>query len=165
MDPRLDALARADRDQLVGLAYVITGSREQAEDVVHEVLARVLSRPAGSVEDLVAYLRKAVVNECRSWQRRLIRGRARDRMLEVESHRRELTGPDLFSHAEVMSALAVLGHRQRIAVVLKYLVDLDDAQIAEHLDCAPATVRSTLSRAMRKLRAELDPRQLGEEVK
>lgn len=73
----------------------------------------------------------------------------------MEATRAERTSPELFSPAEVMAALGCLTRRQRAAVALRYLLDLDDPTIAEHLSCAPVTVRSLISRAMHTLRAEI----------
>jgi RNA polymerase sigma factor (sigma-70 family) len=45
--------------------------------------------------------------------------------------------------------------KQRAAVVLRYYEDLPDAEIAEILDCSPATVRSQIHRALATLRTTL----------
>ena len=52
----------------------------------------------------------------------------------------------------LMEALRGLAPRQRAAVVLRYFCDLDDATIADLLNCSPATVRSQVSRALARLR-------------
>ena len=57
-----------------------------------------------------------------------------------------------------MSALRSLSARQRAAVVLRYYLDWDDDSIAQTLACTPATVRSLLSRALKKMRTELTER-------
>jgi RNA polymerase sigma factor (sigma-70 family) len=49
-----------------------------------------------------------------------------------------------------------LPSRQRVAVVLRFFVDLDDIEIAEHLGCRPGTVRSLISRALSTLRKEMN---------
>jgi RNA polymerase sigma factor (sigma-70 family) len=48
--------------------------------------------------------------------------------------------------------LATLGRKQRAVLVLRYYEQLEDEQIADLLGCAPATVRSHASRALRTLR-------------
>jgi RNA polymerase sigma factor (sigma-70 family) len=62
-------------------------------------------------------------------------------------------GPDI--SAEVWSALAALPARQRAAVVLRYVEDLSERDIAAVLKCRPGTVKSMLSRARDVLRKEL----------
>ena len=52
-------------------------------------------------------------------------------------------------------ALQQLSSRRRVAVVLRYYEDLDDAEIARVLDCQPATVRSLIHRATRQLQEAL----------
>lgn len=143
-------------DHLVALAYVLTGSRSDAQDVAHDVVVRLLERNPSTVRDLDAYARRAVVNECTSRGRRMGRSISREQRLRLEWNRVLATQPDPYGRLDVMAALARLGGRQRSAVVLRYYLDWTDHDIADALGCAPATVRSLLSRAMKKLRAELD---------
>jgi len=152
---RLDALAHAEGDGLVALAYVVTGDREAALDAVQEVFARLARADLSTIENLGAYARRAVCHECASWGRSMTRMGRRNGRLEAEWRRDLATQPDPFGRIELMGALGVLSARQRTAVVLRYFVQLDDKQIAECLDCAPSTVRTLLSRAMTKLRREL----------
>ena len=63
--------ATAYRD-LLRVAFVLTGSSAAAEDVVHDVFCRVGPRIA-TLDNPAAYLRVAVVNQCRSLHRRLVR--------------------------------------------------------------------------------------------
>ncbi|WP_342341501.1 sigma-70 family RNA polymerase sigma factor [Micromonospora aurantiaca (nom. illeg.)] len=56
---------------------------------------------------------------------------------------------------QVRSWLSRLPRRQRAALVLRYYEDLPDGEIAEILGCAVGTVRSSISRALATLRAEL----------
>jgi len=52
--------------------------------------------------------------------------------------------------------LARLTPRQRLAVVLRHLVDLSTADVAAAMGCAEGTVKSTLHAAMQALRIDLD---------
>ena len=56
---------------------------------------------------------------------------------------------------EMLTALAVLPFKQRVAVTLRFWADWTDEQIAEALDCAPATVRVLVHRGLNALRTEL----------
>lgn len=152
----LDDFMATNRADLVALAYLMTGNRETAQDVVHDVFARLLGLDVNDVENLRAYARRAVVNECAGWGRRRKHTKNRARRLEAEWLRRQAVQPDLFGRAEVMSALSAIPPRQRAAIVLRYYLDMTDEQAAEHLGCAPATVRSLISRAMPKLRTQLN---------
>jgi RNA polymerase sigma factor (sigma-70 family) len=153
-DDITDFLA-SERDALMGLAYVTLGNRDDAEDAVQETISRLLAKDTSDVRDLGRYARTVLVNECRSWRRRVIRRERYVRTLAQDPGAAGSAATYLLSTTEVMDALGSLSRRQRTAVALRYLLDLDDTDIAEHLDCAPATVRSLISRAMRTLRAEI----------
>ena len=56
---------------------------------------------------------------------------------------------------ELRDALARLSERQRIAIVLRYFLDLPDAEIAQVLGAREATVRSLVRRVLRVLAKEL----------
>src|SRR5579862_3364381 len=60
---------RVERDGLVRLAYLMTGSQAVAEDLVQDTFVRVMARldPEASPG---AYLRRSVINACYSWHRR-----------------------------------------------------------------------------------------------
>jgi len=63
----------------------------------------------------------------------------------AEAERRELAG-----------ALARLGPEHREVIALRYLLDLSEAECAAALACRPGTVKSRLSRALGRLRVELE---------
>lgn len=139
--------ATAYRD-LLRVAYVLTGSGAAAEDVVHDVFCRVGPRIA-ELDNPAAYLRVAVVNQCRSIHRRLKRAPRPDRPSEIVLD----TGL-----TELRDALAELPVRQRTAIVLRYLCDLPEAEIAGILDCRPTTVRTLVHRGLADLRTRIaDP--------
>jgi len=54
----------------------------------------------------------------------------------------------------VRSVLGSLTARQRAVLVLRVFDDLPEAQVAQLLDCAVGTVKSTLSQALARLREE-----------
>ena len=142
-----DAFYRDRYGGAVRLAALVTGSAPVAEEVVQDAFVQLLRR-WDDVESPAGWLRVAVVNGCRSWQRRHILERQR-------APRDELTTTDPDGLA-VRSALAVLSTRQRAAVVLRYFEDLPEAEIAAVLGCRPGTVKSLLARSMPKLKEALD---------
>lgn len=156
VDGGLGDFFRASYRELVGLAVNLTGSREHAEDAVQEVYSRLMVADLTAIKDVHAYARRAVCNECMSWGRRMVRHGRRARALEAEWERDMRCLPDPFGRVELLSALAQLSPRQRTAVVLRYYLDLPDHEIGSALNCAPATARTLLSRAIRKLRITLD---------
>ncbi len=136
---------------LVRIAAVMLGSRAAAEDAVHDAfcgLVRTWDRLADPANAL-AYLRSAVLNQCRTELRRRIRLERRadrtHRPLDPDSpEQAAILGEE---HREVLAALASLPHRQREALVLRYFLDLPEAEIAAAMGISPGTVKSTTSRA------------------
>ena len=132
---------RVYRD-LLRVAFVLTGSAPAAEDVVHDVFAKIGPRIDTRAEP-AAYLRGAVVNRCRSLHRRDVaapRTDARDNaMMDV-------------GLVELRDSLIALPIRQRSAIVLRYLCDLPEEEIAAILKCRRATVRTLVRRGLAELR-------------
>ncbi|MEE3919156.1 sigma-70 family RNA polymerase sigma factor [Micromonospora sp. BRA006-A] len=86
-----------------------------------------------------------------SWARRvLLRGSADESVPAPADHAQSAADRD-----QIRSWLSRLPRRQRAALVLRYYEDLPDGEIAEILGCAVGTVRSSISRALATLRAEL----------
>jgi RNA polymerase sigma factor (sigma-70 family) len=127
---------------LLRVAFVLTGSAPAAEDVVQDVFASVGPR-IDTLAEPAAYLRVAVVNRCRSL------------------HRRSLAAPTVDAPSdstmdvglvELRDALIALPIRQRSAIVLRYLCDLPEEEIAANLKCRRATVRTLVRRGLAELR-------------
>lgn len=138
------------------LAYLLTGSRQQAEDLVQDAFVRMFGRwqdlrhPAA----FDSYLRRTIVNLARTQYRR--RGLERTHLERESSGVQRAPGlPDVEGHSELMDALRTLSHRQRAVVVLRHFADLSEQQTAEALDCSISAVKSAASRALAKLRTEL----------
>jgi RNA polymerase sigma-70 factor (sigma-E family) len=134
-------------ENLVRLAYLVSGQAAVAEEVVQDAFVKA-HRSWDRVRDPVAYVRTAVINGCRSWGRR--------QRLELE-RRPQPPQPTLQEPDELWDALARLNGRGRAAIVLRYYADLPDAEIAEILGCRVATVRTTIHRALAVLRKEIVP--------
>jgi RNA polymerase sigma factor (sigma-70 family) len=147
--PDVTALYRQHADGLRGLAYLMTGVREAAEEIVHDAFVRVHGRYA-ALDAPVAYLRTTVVNLCLDWQRRS----AMERQRTVGLVERP-AGPVEID--ETWDLLAELPQDQRVALVLRYYEDLPIDEIARLMDCAPVTVRTRIHRAITRLRKEMTP--------
>jgi RNA polymerase sigma-70 factor (sigma-E family) len=138
---------------LVRLACLLTRDAQLAEDFVQEVLGHAYPRWARIVRadhpDL--YVRKMLVNANLSrWRRRssreVVEGTLRERSTAAD-HSVEFAERDA-----LWRLIVALPRRQRAIVVLRYYEDLDDAAIAEILDCSPSTVRTHAMRALSALR-------------
>ena len=146
---RFDTVYREHFAVLMRVAFLMLGSNNAAEDLVHDVFVRCASR-LDELEEPASYLRVAVVNACRHEFRRRARvGSDASRPLEVA------VPPD---SVDVQRALLALGARQRAAVVLRFYEDLPFDDVARALGCRPATARSLVRRAMKEMRGALDER-------
>lgn len=144
-DELVDLYERAYRGH-VQLVYAMIGSRHQAEEVVQDAIVELAERWS-SVGSPAPYLRRSVVNGAIAVLRR------RD---IADRHRVDPPPPgEPVRLVELRDCLLRLPERQRAAVVLRHIADLDDAAIAEALGCRPGTVRSLISRGLKSLRSEV----------
>jgi RNA polymerase sigma factor (sigma-70 family) len=125
-----------------------------AEDVLHEVLLRVLRSGRGidAVGAPMAYLRRAVANECVSAWRRS----AHDVLVEaMPDQPSDGLAEACVDRLAVHRALTVLTGRQRRVIELTVLEDRADREVALLLGVTTVTVRTTRRRALTRLRQEL----------
>lgn len=140
--------------RLVVQLYAVTGSFDEAEDVVQEAFVRAAAsgRRFLRVDNHEAWLRVTAVNVHRSRWRKLRNGRrASERMLPPREP------DDLEDHLEVITALRALPEPQRQVIALHYLADLPVDQISDELGVPVGTVKSRLSRGRDVLASLLDP--------
>jgi len=142
--PNLEEVFRRDYAQLVRAAWLISGSREVAEDLVQDVFTGMLA--AGHVpNDPGHYIHHAVVNRVRSWQRR----QGLERRHATVQQPPVATQPEMY---ELWGFLRTLSPRQRMAVILRYYCDLPLAEVAESMGCRTGTVTVLIRRALGKAR-------------
>jgi RNA polymerase sigma-70 factor (sigma-E family) len=133
------AYVRGRTAALSRIAYLLTGDRHLAEDLVQETLLRVAGRwrriVAGGDPD--AYVRRTLYNQHVSIWRR---GRLRP-LPVVEPPDTSLPDPagGIVERVSLHAALAQLAPRQRAVVVLRYFEDLSETQTAEVLGCRVGT--------------------------
>lgn len=144
-DTELRGLFGAEWLRLVRLGFLLTGSRETAEDIVQVAFAQLLARWE-SIDEPLAYAKRVVINQARESHRRAYR------------RPRPVADPVVTSIPEVDETwplIAALPVNQRAVVVLRYYEDLAMTEIAELLGRPPSTVRSDLRRGLARLRKEL----------
>ncbi len=152
-----DALSLAYENHyvhLVRLCGLLVGSREGAEDIVQEVFVRGASRIADlPPEEVGPYLRTAVANEWKNRRRRMaLDRRARARLAPTGSDGGR-TEPD---HNEMWQVVLRLPPKQRACLVLRFYEDLSEKETARVLGVSVGTVKSQTSRALSKMRKELE---------
>jgi RNA polymerase sigma-70 factor (ECF subfamily) len=138
--------------RLVVQLFAVTGSFDEAEDLVQEAFVRAAAngRRFLAVDNHEAWLRATAVNAHRSRWRKLRNGRrAQERILPP----RDPAG--LEDHLEIIDALRALPEQQRHVIALHYLADLPVEEIADELGVPPGTVKSRLSRGREALASHL----------
>lgn len=149
-DSRLDALLR--------YAVMLTGDPTSAQDLVQETMVRAQLhwRKVVASDSPDGYVRKILTNQFIDqrrgswWRRVLLWADPLESVAVTSDHAEESAERD-----RMWSLLARLPRRQRAALVLRYYEDLPDQEIADILGCAVGTVRSSISRGLGALRAEL----------
>ncbi|WP_440098899.1 RNA polymerase sigma factor [Streptosporangium sp. H16] len=145
---------REHRLALVRLAVLLVGDRECAEDVVQDVFSRLHGKGPGTLT--LTYVRVCVLNASRSVLRRrgvaarAVLGRPEEPVDSAETA--ALLGE---SRQEMLAALGRLPRRQREVLVLRYYLDMSNADIAQATRLRESTVRSTAFRALERLEREL----------
>ena len=140
---------------LLKTAYLLTGDRGHAEDLLQGALAQVYRHwhriHANGVPE--AYVRRAMVNHrISSWRRR----RVPEAPLDPQFH--ATTQDDvsaLDQRDELWRALREVTPAQRAVLVLRYYEGYSEAEIAAALACSPGSVKSHASRGLARLRAAL----------
>jgi RNA polymerase sigma factor (sigma-70 family) len=152
VDVRFQRFYAAHLTATVRLAWLLTGDSHAAEDVAQDAFVKLYRYAEASqrpIRNPAALLRTTTVNLCRTWHTRQRRAQ-----LRMTRH-----GPDATSltewERELDASLRRLPHDQRVVIVLRYWLNLSEAEIAEALECRPGTVKSRHSRALRTLRKEL----------
>lgn len=152
-DSDFDDFALAAWPRLRWSAYLLCGDHQLAEDLAQTALVRTYAR-WGSVRraDAMAYTRRVLVNLNIDRLRR-------KRPVELgELHPDVVTSADRTPGSddrdEVVRLLATLTERERSVVVLRHYFDLAEADVASELGISAGTVKSTLSRALAKLRTD-----------
>lgn len=148
----------AHRGQVFALALRLCGDRTLAEDAVAEAFAKTYVHwRKGRVENVGAYVRRAVVNEINGvWRRRAV-ARAWREQRNGDGRGTRAFDDQLADAVAFRQALARLSPRQRTALVLRYWVDLPEAEIADALGCSTGAVKSHVHRGVERLRQLLGP--------
>lgn len=139
-------------------AYRVTGSHQDAEDVLQTVFLRLLRGTGSAVDNPESYLRRAAVNSAID----LVRSRSAQMVpLEEAAHRQtEFQAPDGASaSAELREwlrlAVARLHPTAAQVFVLRFFEDKENAEIAGILGTTPGSVAVTLHRTRERIQKEL----------
>jgi RNA polymerase sigma-70 factor (sigma-E family) len=145
------------RRGLLRTAWLLTGDWALAEDLVQTALARSWPRweRIRRRDEPEFYVRRVMVNTWASWSRRRWRGEQPSATVPDGQAPGDLAA-EVSVRLAVRAALGSLTARQRAVLVLRVFDDLSEAQVAKMLGCSVGTVKSTMARAVARLRE--DPR-------
>lgn len=142
-------------------AYLLCGTRPEAEDLLQSALATTCVRwshirDKGAAD---AYVRRTMLNLAqRHWRRR---------RREVATANLPDSGHDHLGaradHVALWTEVRRLPPRMRAVLVLRYFEDLSVAQTAAALGCSEGTVKSQTHHAVRQLRSALPALELSED--
>jgi RNA polymerase sigma-70 factor (sigma-E family) len=155
-DPGFRDYVTSRSRSLLRMAFLLTRNRADAEDLLQAALVKTY-QAWDRIEDrnaLDGYVRRAMVNTHISmWRRRRIEEYPTDDIPDrpVTDH----AGDSELSDA-LERALDRLPSRMRAAVVLRYFEDMSEAEVAQALGIRQGTVKSTVSRAVAKLRIDAE---------
>jgi RNA polymerase sigma-70 factor (sigma-E family) len=154
-DEEFRQFMRARWGAMQRLAYGLTGDLGHAEDVAQTAFAKAYASWGRVVRtgDPEAYVRRIVVNEN---SRRFRKHRViEDLPGEVPETVTGDAAEGWDERASVLAALRSLGPRQRAVVVLRYWMDMSEAETAAALGCSVGTVKSQASRGLAALRSRI----------
>jgi len=141
----------------IRLAYLLTGDRQQAEDLAQDAFVRCIGRfrHLRVPDAFEAYLRRTIVNLHTSGLRRRRLERAWLAREGATAARVSTSMPDVGARETLWRQLLTLPPRQRAALVLRYYEDLSEREAADVLGCSVASVKSLTQRGAAAMRLEI----------
>ena len=155
--PPFAEIVRQHQAMVFSIGWHFLRDRSTAEDLAQDVFLS-LHRNLGSIESpshLTNWLRQAMTRRCIDWSRRSAQ-RKRISLESVPEPSEPANSKDPLMTTRVDRAIAKLPERSRMMVILRYQEDLDPMEIAEALAVPVGTVKSTLHRALKVLKARLE---------
>ncbi|MFC1404336.1 MULTISPECIES: SigE family RNA polymerase sigma factor [unclassified Streptacidiphilus] len=154
-EEEFSAYVRERRASLYATAYHLTGDRYAAEDLLQSALFSTY-RAWDRITDKAAvggYMRRTMTNlHISAWRRRKVNEYPTEEMPETVGDTDAMGGTEL--RAVLWQALAKLPENQRTMLVLRYYEGRTDPEIADVLNISVGTVKSSIWRALRRLRED-----------
>lgn len=143
-------------DALTRYAYLVSGNRDEASDLVQDALVKTFGRMRNgfTIASAEAYVRRAILNTYLDSGRRVSRWRKIAHLQavpEVDEARTRETDERI----DLQGQLARLSPRERACIVLRYYEDLKVDDIAEWLEISPGAVKRYLSDGLAKMAVSL----------
>ena len=150
-DEEFVEFARLNSAKLVHAAFLLSGDRDEAEDLAQTTLVRTYAawsrvRRQGAH----AYARTTLVNLVTDRWRRPFREYSTEAVPEGPT--RANLAEDVTDRRWLIAMLLSLAPRERAVVILRHYFDLSEAETAAELKVSLGTIKSTNARALEKLR-------------
>jgi RNA polymerase sigma-70 factor (sigma-E family) len=144
--------------RLLRVAFLLTGDRGEAEDLLQGALVRLIDRWQQIGASPEPYVLQVLVNLSRDRRRRLGR-RPREAAQEhaIERFQDDEAGR-LLERDALAQAVRALPRRQREVVALRFFLDLSVSDTASALQCSEGAVKGYTARAMARMRELLEDR-------
>jgi RNA polymerase sigma-70 factor (sigma-E family) len=158
-DEAVTALYTAHYRSLVRLSALLLHDRSAAEEIVQDAFVAMHGgwHRLRDEDKALAYLRAAVVNRSRSALRRQKTALRHAPAPAADAASAEYGAIGRLESDAVLGALRRLPRRQREVLVLRYYVDLSEAEIADTLGVSRGAVKSHAARGISALRTALEP--------
>ena len=150
-DAEFTSFVNESQHSLTGTAWLLTGNRPEAGELVQAALVKVyVAWPKVRHDDALAYARRILVNEnIDRWRK------GRPEVLDDDSAgslSNDDASDEVVNRDEANRLLDVLPPAQRRVIVLRYFCDMTEREIAESLNISPGAVKSAASRGLATLR-------------
>jgi RNA polymerase sigma-70 factor (sigma-E family) len=152
-DLAFERFVQEQTSTLYRTAFLLTGNRYEAEELLQDTLARLYPRwdRVMAADKPIAYVQRCVGNRAVS-RRRAPEGRAESRWELPDTWDGSDVGETVAVSRTVWQLLGTLPQKQRAALVMRYFYDLPEGDVAAALGRRPASVRSLVSRGMAAMR-------------
>jgi RNA polymerase sigma-70 factor (sigma-E family) len=154
LDPSFDEFVLRGSARLLRSAYLLTGDRGHAEDLLQVALVRTARHWDRARDAPAAYAYRVLINLMHDRRRHLSR-----RVAELPLDDRDAFGRPVVDHAEplldhdaIIRAVKLLAPRQREVVVLRFFADLSVSETAQAIGSSTGSVKTHTSRALARLR-------------
>lgn len=145
------SLISAHKEQLYRIAYSYLKSEQDSLEAIQEVTFRAYKALPKLKDDFFfsTWLIRIMINYCNDQ----IRKKKRETLTSIELEVPYVDNTDRF---ELEEAIEALDEKSKEVITLKYFQDLKVKDIAEILDCPEGTVKTWLSKALKKLRDQIE---------
>jgi RNA polymerase sigma-70 factor (sigma-E family) len=157
LDPSFDEFVTSGSAGLLRSAYLLTGDRDDSEDLLQITLVRTARRWDVARESPHAYAHRVLVNLLHDRQRNLSRRVTQQRLDDFDDRLRPVAdgAQARVDRMTIISAVRRLPARQREVVVLRFFADLSVSETAAAIGASEGTVKTHTSRALTALREAL----------